>query len=211
MSTSSSSGSSGASGGTTGSAGGTGVAPTALPPRSVAIDLSLLSRGVAIQRYFERLVQDLLRPEYAPLLSSDPRTPADNVVLFGSKVSSWTNFRKLSSALPTVFLLPLVVGFSGPASNVLEPYAVTTPYAYWDNGGRFPMGVWVLARRPGGVDVFIYGGTIFPSAPMSITYHGIRDSELGAEWVVPPPTTGLDLDEFLVIVPADDVKVSLTS
>jgi len=93
---------------------------------------------------------------------------------------------------------------------VVEPYAVTAPYSFADNGGRFPMGVWVLARRPGGVDVFTYGGTIFPTASTGITYHGIRDSELGAEWVV-PPTAVLDLDELLVIVPADDVKVSLTS
>jgi hypothetical protein len=48
-SSSGASGGVGGTSGTTGSAGGTGVAPLDLPPRSVAIDLSLLSRGVAIQ------------------------------------------------------------------------------------------------------------------------------------------------------------------
>ena len=210
---SSSSGASGGVGGTSGTTGltfsGEGVTPVAMPPRSIAIDLTALNRGVAIQRYFDRLFQDLLKPEYAPLLVHQ-RPPADNVLLFGSSLWKWSDFRMIISPVPTVFLIPLVVGFSGPDTNVLGTFAVTTPYSFLDNGSRYPLGVWVLSRRPGGVDVFIYGGTIFPSAPLSLTYYGLRDSELGAEWVVPPISV-LDLDDLFLIVPVADVKVTLTS
>ena len=46
----------GGSSGTTGSTAALGVAPLVGPPRSIAIDLNALGRGVAIQRYFHRYV-----------------------------------------------------------------------------------------------------------------------------------------------------------
>ena len=72
----------GGSSGTTGSTAALGVAPLVGPPRSIAIDWNALGRGVAIQRYFNRLFTDILLPEYAPLLSVDGVViPEDNVVL----------------------------------------------------------------------------------------------------------------------------------
>ncbi len=53
-----------------------------------------LSRGVVIQRYFDHLFKDILKPEFVPLFDIEDRPPA--------------------------VLLPLVVGFSEPHSNVVE-------------------------------------------------------------------------------------------
>ena len=201
----------GGSSGTTGSTAALGVAPLVGPPRSIAIDLNALGRGVAIQRYFNRLFTDILLPEYAPLLSVDEVViPEDNVVLSECEVLEWTEFRSRISPAPTIFLLPLVVGFSGPTSNVLERFPVTSPLSFLDNGLRYPLGVWVLSKRSGGNDVFIYGGTILPTAPSIVSYHGVVDSELGHEWIV-PSSSSLDLDPLFVVIPVDDVKVSLTA
>ena len=202
----------GGASGTTGlPAGPLGVTPAILPPRSAVFDLQAVSRCVAIKRYFKRLFGQLVKPSFESLfdVASVPPIGPDNVLLFEAKVLKWSEFRLMISPVPTLFFLPLVIGFAGSPSNILEDFPVTTPYSFLDNGTRFPLGVWVLSKRPGGSDVFIFGGTILPSNS-TFVYHGIVESELGSEWVV-PPNSEFDLDRLFVILPSDDVKDTFVS
>ena len=197
-----------------------GVVPSR-PPRSIVIDIDALSRGAAIQGYFHRLITDLMLPRFAPLLNIPTgiggtlvQVLDDNILLYGAVTLEWEVFRTYITPTPTIFLLPLVVGFSGPNSNGVVAYAVPDPISWLDNGILVPMGVFVLSKRIAGEDVLIYGGTILPSESNAVPYYGLTDTEVGSEWVVPASlkvtdTTRLDLSELCVIIPSDNVKVSL--
>ena len=139
----------------------------------------------------------------------------DNVLLYGASTMKWDEFKVILSPVSTIFLLPLVIGFSGPNSNDLVPYEVLDPLSFLDNHLLFPMGVFVLSTRIAGEIVLLYGGTILPMSPNAAPYYGLRDSEIGAEWIVPSPSAktipsaDLDLSLLNVIIPSGNVKADL--
>jgi hypothetical protein len=149
--------------------------------------------------------------EHDPLFVVKP-TDADNILLFNARVISWKEFRASIAPTPSIFLLPLIAGFSGPASNDVVEYLVPTPFDWLDNGTRFPMGVFVLSKRIAGEEVLIYGGTIMPTDPFD-EFHGLRDSEIGTEWVIPsdPEPNTLMRESLNVIIPNDGIRASLVS
>ena len=206
------SGTSSAGGGSSAPASG-GIAPS-LPPRSAIIDFDGLQRGVATQEFFVRLISHLMEPYTAPLFEILPGIPSTNILLYDAFTAPWSDFKDFLPSL-TIFLLPLVIGFSGPNSNTIVQYEPPRPYLWSDNGERFPLGVFVLSKRVAGENVFIFGGTILPTDPSPLmSYHGLKDSEVGMEWIVPSSCKAndaprMDLTNLKVIVPSDNLKISL--
>ena len=216
------------SGSSTSSAGRGGTAPASggvapsLPPRSIVIDFNALTRGAAVQQFFKSLFTMLTQPRFEDLLNVPvdehgkvAQVSPDNVLLFGASTMKWDEFKVILSPVSTIFLLPLVIGFSGPNSNDLVPYEVLDPLSFLDNHLLFPMGVFVLSTRIAGEIVLLYGGTILPMSPNAAPYYGLRDSEIGAEWIVPSPSAktipseDLDLSLLNVIIPSGNVKANL--
>ena len=112
-------GTSGAGGGSSAPASG-GIAPS-LPPRSAIIDFDGLQRGVATQQFFVRLMSNLMELDMAPLFETVPGIPSTNILLYDAFTASWEDFKDFLPSL-TIFLLPLVIGFSDPNSNTIVQY-----------------------------------------------------------------------------------------